>query len=82
MIRLAKVYVNNKPTDDAAQKMANVERAIRRFNKEVEKENIIRTVMNRQSYVSKSEKRKAAKKAAIRKQRKQMWKERDIEKYF
>lgn len=79
---MAKVYVNNKSTDDAAQKVANVERAIRRFNKEVEKENIIRTVMNRQAFVSKSEKRKAAKKAAIRKQRKQMWKEREMEKYF
>lgn len=76
---MAKVNVNYKDNASAADKLAATERAIKRFNKEVEKEGIIRTVLDRQYYVSKTEKRKKMEKAGRRKQLKQMYKQRNIE---
>ena len=75
MIVLAKVYVNKKETETD---VAAVERAIKKFNKEVEKEKILKTVIDRRYYVSKSEKRKAKEKAGRRKQLKQMYTERRL----
>lgn len=75
MILLAKVYVNKKETETD---VAAVERAIKKFNKEVEKEKILKTVIDRRYYVSKSEKRKAKEKAGRRKQLKQMYTERRL----
>lgn len=75
MIILAKVYVNKKETETDT---AAIERAIKKFNKEVEKEKIIKTVLDRRYYVSKSEKRKAKEKAGRRKQLKQMYTERRL----
>ena len=72
---MAKVYVNKKETETD---VAAVERAIKKFNKEVEKEKILKTVIDRRYYVSKSEKRKAKEKAGRRKQLKQMYTERRL----
>lgn len=71
---MAKVYVNYKDNDD---RIAVAERAIRRFNKEVEKEGIIKTVIDRKHFVSKTEKRKQMEKAGRRKALKRMYKERN-----
>ena len=76
---MAKVYVNMKPNDDP---IAVTERAIKKFNKEVEKEGIIKQAIDRKYFVSKTEKRKAMKKAARRKQLKQMYKERNSDMYY
>ena len=75
MILLAKVYVSKKETETD---VAAVERAIKKFNKEVEKEKILKTVIDRRYYVSKSDKRKAKEKAGRRKQLKQMYTERRL----
>ena len=71
---MAKVYVNYKDNDD---RIAVAERAIRRFNKEVEKEGIIKTVIDRKHFVSKTEKRKQMEKAGRRKALKRMYKEKN-----
>lgn len=76
---MAKVYVN-KREDETSE--AAVERAIKRFKKEVDKEGIIKECLDRQFYVTKSEKKKKQKKAAERKQRKQMYKERNLDRYY
>ena len=70
---MAKVYVNKRENEDG---LAAVERAIKKFNKEVEKEGIIKEAIDRQYFVSKTEKRKQMKKAGRRKQLKQLYKER------
>lgn len=72
---MAKVYVSKKETETD---VAAVERAIKKFNKEVEKEKILKTVIDRRYYVSKSDKRKAKEKAGRRKQLKQMYTERRL----
>lgn len=58
------------------------EDALKRFKKEVLKENIVKDYRDRMYYVSKSEKEKAKKKAGRRKQLKQMYKERRLEDYY
>ena len=72
---MARVTVNKR---DNETDMAAVERAIKKFNKEVEKEKILKTVIDRRYYVSKSEKRKAKEKAGRRNQLKQMYTERRL----
>lgn len=61
---------------------AQFEEALKRFKKEVLKENIVKDYRDRMYYVSKSEKEKAKKKAGRRKQLKQMYKERRLEDYY
>lgn len=58
------------------------EDALKRFKKEVLKENIVKNYRDRMYYVSKSEKEKAKKKAGRRKQLKQMYKDRRLEDYY
>ena len=69
---MATVYVN-KRNDESD--VACVERAIKKFNKEVAKEGIIKEVIDRRYFVSKSDKRKQMKKAGRRKQLKRMYQE-------
>ena len=61
---------------------AQFEDALKRFKKEVLKENIVKDYRDRMYYVSKSEKEKAKKKAGRRKQLKQMYKDRRLEDYY
>lgn len=76
---MATVYVKQRADET---KQAALERALKRFNKEVEKEKIIKTVLDRRCFVSKTEKRKQMKKAGRRKQLKQMYKEKALDKYY
>ena len=75
---MATVYVKRRE-DETEQ--AALERAIKKFNKEVEKEKIIKTVLNRRFFVSKTEKRKQMKKAGRRKQLKQMYRDKKYNNY-
>ena len=56
--------------------LANFEQAFKKFKKECLKEGIVRECRDRMYYTSKSEKKRAAKKAGRRKQLKKMWQER------
>lgn len=76
---MAKVYVNQREYET---KKEAVERAIKRFNKEVEKEKIIKTTLDRRFFVSKTEKRKQMKKIGRRKQLKQMYQEQRREELY
>lgn len=76
---MATVYVKQRADET---KQAALERAIKKFNKEVEKEKIIKTILNRRFFVSKTEKRKQMKKAGRRKQLKKMYKEKALDKYY
>ena len=73
---MATVYVNKR---DNETDLACVERAIKKFNKEVTKEGTLKEVIDRRYFVSKTEKRKQMKKAGRRKQLKQMYKEKNNE---
>lgn len=72
---MAKVYVNKREFETD---QGSVERAIKRFNKEVEKEGILKETYDRRYYVSKSEKKRQQQKVARRKQLKQMYKDKNL----
>ena len=55
---------------------SNFEQAFKKFKKECIKEGVVRECRERMYYTSKSEKKRAAKKAGRRKQLKKMWQER------
>lgn len=76
---MAKVEVKQRNDET---KQAAVERAIKKFNKEVQKENILKECINRRYYISKTEKRKQMEKAGRRKQLKQMYKEKLMSEYY
>lgn len=73
-------YLTKEEYEEAQH--AQFEDALKRFKKEVLKENIVKDYRDRMYYVSKSEKEKAKKKAGRRKQLKQMYKERRLEDYY
>lgn len=75
---MARVFVVRHETETD---LGAVERAIRRFNKEVEKEGIMKESFDRRYYVSKSEKKRQQKKIARRKQLKQMYKDQRTQDY-
>lgn len=69
---MAKVMVHCKPGED---KLAGFNRAMKKFKKEVEKEGIIKEVLDRRYFTSNTQKRKNREKAARRKQLKQYYRE-------
>lgn len=73
-------YLTKEEFEEAQH--AQFEDALKRFKKEVLKENIVKDYRDRMYYVSKSEKEKAKKKAGRRKQLKQMYKDRRLEDYY
>lgn len=73
-------YLTKEEYEEAQH--AQFEDALKRFKKEVLKENIVKDYRDRMYYVSKSEKEKAKKKAGRRKQLKQMYKDRRLEDYY
>ncbi len=73
-------YLTKEEYEEAQH--AQFEDALKRFKKEVLKENIVKDYRDRMYYVSKSEKEKAKKKAGRRKQLKQMYRLRKEDEYL
>ena len=79
---MATVKINYKGGETPEQKMAMIEFAIRKFNKEVEKDGILKELYDRRYFVSKGEQKRQRQKIARRKQLKQLYKDRELDKKF
>ena len=76
---MATVYVKQRADET---KQAALERAIKKFKKECEKDKIMKEILDRRFFISKTEKRKQMEKAGRRKQLKKMYKEKALDKYY
>ena len=75
---MAVVYIKNEKDNTREEKAANLEQALKKFKKRVNKEGIMQEIFKRRYYISKSELRKQKKKVGRRKQLKKMYLEKAL----
>lgn len=75
---MATVYVKQRADET---KTAALERALKKFKKECEKDKIMKEILDRRFFISKTEKRKQMEKAGRRKQLKKMYRDRKYNNY-